>query len=663
MEPLDPARNDEGSGFSKRRISSILKAPRRSVRFPDPEQQENVVECIKPVEKRISRRVSFAPADDVLVFTKDVKNARSPLQDLMTTTAAATQNRVQLAVTEDGLQRITGMETLLNAPLHASQQKDKVTFDTEGDFGEKTVMFSTDDAFMDMTHCHTINIASDADLLADMSVSLPTSRNMDLSAEKRNISSCVPSLDPGFENFLASLSKPSGASVNPVITKMTPPAGESSEETNGTLAQIKTQRTDVDKENQAPTSVPAVMERSLNTSRKIGELSFGSTLCPKDDLSMDMTEAHTGHIQAFADDDDVFQCLIPTQEMYSRLDNRVLQTTEKTKQQQSSKTQVSFNPKGMTSLKNPPLHASHQRHKVNFDPKDECREKTIMFSAGDEFMDMTQSHTVNIASGSSAPPNQSIFLTRGKMDSASTAAMLQERKRDTCGVPSSSANGLDPEFQDFLSSLFKPGASSGNPPTGASSKETVNTNSSLSQIKSDVGKEKRSLNTSRSYGESLNGGAICPENDVSMDMTEAQTGRIVGSTGSDDPFQFLFPTQDMYPQSESLNKQDMTSGQKNSEVLGSSNRTGMEASLKQSLKTKVQRNQVKFDAEDDCREKTVRFSADDACMDVTRSHTVNIVTDLKLQSQQNLDFLPTCGEKTVRFTANDAAMDMTSASL
>lgn len=35
--------------------------------------------------------------------------------------------------------------------------------------------------------------------------------------------------------------------------------------------------------------------------------------------------------------------------------------------------------------------------------------------------------------------------------------------------------------------------------------------------------------------------------------------------------------------------------------------------------------QVKFDAEDDCREKTLRFSADDACMDLTQSHTVNVI--------------------------------------
>ncbi|XP_035535175.1 kinetochore scaffold 1 [Morone saxatilis] len=660
MEPLDPFRNDEGSGFSKRRISSILKAPRKSIRFPDPEQQEHTVECPKPVEKRNSRRVSFAPANDVLLFSKDVKNAspvRSPLQDLLTT-VAATQNRVQVAVTEDRIQQIAGMETLLNAPLHTSQQRDKVNFDTRDDFGERTVMFSTDDAFMDMTHCHTININNDADLLADislqnhdvlptsrektvmftaddgsmdmtlshtvnmpnMSVLLTTSRNMDLCAEKRN----TPS--------------------------MRLPAGASSEETSGSLAQIKTLRADVDKENQAPTSLSAVMAKSLNTSRMIGESSNRSALYPKDDVSMDMTEALTGRIQGFTDDDDPFQCLFPTQEMYSHLDNKVSQTAEKTKRQQSSKMLASFNPKDMTSLKNTPLHDSHQRQDVNLHTKDECREKTIIFTAGDEFMDVTRSHTVNIASGSLAPPNQNCSL--GKMDNASS---LEERKQKICGPPGSSANGVDLGFKNFLANLYEKSAPSGNPviarmepPTAAaSSKETVSTNSSLSQLKTDVSKENRPLNTTRSFGESFNGGAIGTENDASMDMTEAVQTVL---TASDDPFQFLFPTQDMYPHRESLKKPERTSGRKSA---------GMETSLKPSIKTKVQRHQVNFDAEDDCREKTVRFTADDGCMDVTRSQTVNIVSHLGLQSHQNVGFLPAGGEKTVRFTASDAAMDVT----
>ncbi|XP_059212452.1 uncharacterized protein knl1 [Centropristis striata] len=644
MEPLDPAKNDKGSGFSKRRISSILKAPRKSVSFPEPQQQENVVECVKPVDKRNSRRVSFAPANDVLLFSKDAKNAsptQSHSQEIITT-AAASQNRVQVDVPEDGIQPIMGMETLLNAPLHASQQRDMVNFDMQQDLGEKTVMFS-DDAFMDMTQSQTINIASDAELFADISlhnhdtlstrgeksvmftandgsmdttlchtanttsrsVSLPASRNVDFSGEKINISSSVASLDPGFSDFLASLSKASVPSVNPGVTRMRPPAGASSEASNGSLPQVKTHKADVDKENKAPPSIFAVMEKPLNASRKTGDQSFGSALWPEDDVNMGDDD----------DDDDPFQGFFSSKEMYSK---RVSKTAEKTKQQISKTPTSSSNPKDMTSLKNPPLHDSSQRHKVNLDKRDERQDKTVMFTADEDFMDMTQSHTANIASGSLAPPNQNL--------------------------------------SGFLSSLSKPGASSGKPAlpkmapsTAASSKDTVNANSSLPQLKSIVGKENQST---RSSGESFNGGTICSENDVSMDMTEAQTGRILGIAGSDDAFQFLFPTQDTYSHGESLKKVETTSGQKSSKKrLSSVNCAGMETSFRQSLKTKVQRNPAKFDTEDNCGERTVRFSANDACMDVTQSHTVNIATDL--------GFLPTCGEKTVRFNANDAAMDMT----
>ncbi|XP_042359963.1 kinetochore scaffold 1-like [Plectropomus leopardus] len=141
-----------------------------------------------------------------------------------------------------------------------------------------------------------------------------------------------------------------------------------------------------------------------------------------------------------------------------------------------------------------------------------------------------------------------------------------------------------------------------------------------------------------------------------MDMTEAHTGRILGVT---DNLHCLFPSQDMYPQSVGLKNAEMTSQQQRNGALGSSNHKGLETLVMASVKTKGQRHQIKYDADDDCREKTVRFTADDACMDVTRSHTVNIATELPLQSHQNADVFPACGERTVRFTANDAAMDET----
>lgn len=46
-------------------------------------------------------------------------------------------------------------------------------------------------------------------------------------------------------------------------------------------------------------------------------------------------------------------------------------------------------------------------------------------------------------------------------------------------------------------------------------------------------------------------------------------------------------------------------------------------------------------------------------MDVTQSHTVNIISGLGRHCQQNMGFLPAFGEKTVRFGADEAALDMT----
>lgn len=235
-------------------------------------------------------------------------------------------------------------------------------------------MIFSDNAFMDMTQSQTINIASSAELLEsiphqnhdvlpargektfmfgardaswDMTSSvpalLPTSMNLNSTVEKSIISSAMPLLHPGYENCF---SKISGPSVNPLTTRTTPAAGTSSEKGNISMAQMKTFC--VDEENRFPTS--AVKNKSLNTSRKIGDFSYGSAISPQDDLSMDMTEAQTGRILRSTDDDDdddPFQCLFPTQEMYSQHENRTPQTAGKTKQQPISKTPASFNPKGI----------------------------------------------------------------------------------------------------------------------------------------------------------------------------------------------------------------------------------------------------------------------------------------------------------------------------
>lgn len=73
-------------------------------------------------------------------------------------------------------------------------------------------------------------------------------------------------------------------------------------------------------------------------------------------------------------------------------------------------------------------------------------DRTIMFSAGDEFMDMTQSHTVNIASGSLA--HMSLKQT------VDNSPSQKEQQRDA-RVPGAPASRTDPGFQDFFTGLFK----------------------------------------------------------------------------------------------------------------------------------------------------------------------------------------------------------------
>ena len=172
------------------------------------------------------------------------------------------------------------------------------------------------------------------------------------------------------------------------------------------------------------------------------------------------------------------------------------------------------------------------------------KDKTIRFNVQDAGMDMTQCLTVNIANNLGS---DSIHLTEKKQES---------EKRGPLRDRSSSAHGLDPESNSFLTSV----------PSG------------------EPGIERKTAAPFSNMRDSSDGGTLCPEDDVSMDMdmemTEAQTGRIVGMTHTDEPLQSLFPPQDIYPQSGHLKKAEMRSGWKSSGALGSSDPTGNNRSLR-----------------------------------------------------------------------------------
>lgn len=172
-----------------------------------------------------------------------------------------------------------------------------------------------------------------------------------------------------------------------------------------------------------------------------------------------------------------------------------------------------------------------------------------MFSAGDDFMDMAQCHTVNIASCSLAHPNQN--HTCGKMESGSS---LKEREHDMCGLAAPSVNGLDLGFKDFLTGLSKRNAPAGNaeivrmvPSAAACSMKTRKPNNFLSGRE-----EKEQLNSTLSFG------------DVSMDMTEALMGHMEA-----------WGNGDMYPNCQSVKMAQMTLQQKSSKAHGSTNSAGM----------------------------------------------------------------------------------------
>ncbi|KAL0967547.1 hypothetical protein UPYG_G00253620 [Umbra pygmaea] len=335
METPDASRSDDNDGTYKRRISSILKAPRASMKCTDPEQEERQVDSVKPAKKRMSRKVSFATSNNVLLFPTDLKNGspvRSPLQ--INTEVAAEQISIQTS-SIDGAQPITGMETLLNAPLHDLQQRKKeyIMFNQD-DFGEKTMVFTGEDtALMDMTHSNTILISNDSDCSVfppqRSNALISTYGNMDFSFSKdkcesgysydstencaplKNVSTSSKRIDPEFEHFLASLSNSSGPKVNEVPTKSvkSQKCASPSVKTDHRLALAAfNARRSVDvKENQDPALSTTQRARSVKSvmPQMPGPLFLNTSMIHTEQDDMALTKSHT----VLIDDNRVFRCV------------------------------------------------------------------------------------------------------------------------------------------------------------------------------------------------------------------------------------------------------------------------------------------------------------------------------------------------------------------
>ncbi|XP_066550780.1 kinetochore scaffold 1 [Amia ocellicauda] len=170
MEPYGIIPSDKAEqtkSTRSRRISSILKAPRtplKSIGIDHGAPQECAA---KPFEKkrRSSRRVSFAETNDIKDFKNDSPVTKL-LQDLdgTETDDLDKENRMSAAYKEK--LPITGMETLLYAPLQVPQQQheENVFYQPaiQGAMADKTIVFSGEDhENMDMTYSHTIIIDKD----------------------------------------------------------------------------------------------------------------------------------------------------------------------------------------------------------------------------------------------------------------------------------------------------------------------------------------------------------------------------------------------------------------------------------------------------------------------------------------------------------------------
>ncbi|XP_060754592.1 uncharacterized protein LOC132866049 [Neoarius graeffei] len=151
-------------GSSNRRRSSILKAPRPSMKVFGNDQDENQEETRSLEKRRSSRRVSFATTNNIHVFPKDVKAdpVLSPIQNV-THGASGGQNEKTHCFDTSGKHKIMGLNTMLTTPIHFALNKEN--FFPEPtlpvDCGDRTLLLGENTGYMDMTCSQTIAIETE----------------------------------------------------------------------------------------------------------------------------------------------------------------------------------------------------------------------------------------------------------------------------------------------------------------------------------------------------------------------------------------------------------------------------------------------------------------------------------------------------------------------
>lgn len=204
--------------------------------------------------------------------------------------------------------------------------------------------------------------------------------------------------------------------------------------------------------------------------------------------------------------------------------------------------------------------------------REDYGEKTMFFT-DDVSMDMTQSHTVNIANGVDAltgSRERAVMNTAESMQ-VNPCHMASRPESLPCGrntalsfEKESESFPLDQEFQTFLASVSKSSAPLVNPvvskmtPARASSE----LKSYLQTQRNDVDKENAVCfpmmvtvvdkpSMPRKIGEPFSRSPLFPVDDVSRSTVEVVKGSMQGSSRDDENFsQCLIPTQGMFSQSE-----------------------------------------------------------------------------------------------------------------
>ncbi|KAL7852844.1 hypothetical protein SRHO_G00186290 [Serrasalmus rhombeus] len=184
MEHTEPLKfGHDPDGLSKRRISSILKAPRTCMKTIGGDQDEHQEESRPTEKRRNSRRVSFATTNDVHVFSKDIKTESPVLAPIQTLTAVGVSDvqdkKMLLHFDSSENQPIAGMDTMLSKPFHISQLNKENFFPNPvlpDECEDKTMLLGEDTGYMDMTHSHTITI--DKEVGIDTEFSFNTLENV-----------------------------------------------------------------------------------------------------------------------------------------------------------------------------------------------------------------------------------------------------------------------------------------------------------------------------------------------------------------------------------------------------------------------------------------------------------------------------------------------------